>query len=364
MSEHRGSERIKRKHPFFMFVKIFSVVLFFLIGLGLGVALFVINGLNPVESRSEPVEVVIEPGMHSSEIAALLEEKELIRSKFIFQVYLRFQNEGNRFQAGTYEMTAGSTLDQMIDKLNQGDTVQEPLVKFTIPEGYTLDQLINRLEENGFIDGDSFIELAEHAGPDQLMMPFDVPIPDHPDLIHRLEGYFFPETYEMQEESSELDVLNRMLLELERKVSELPEDWQLRLEQLDKSFHEILTIASIVEREVVLDEERPLVAGVIYNRLEQNRELEIDATVQYALGEQRDILTFDDLEIDHPYNTYENNGLPPGPISNPGLPSIRAALYPKDTTYLFYVTKKDGTKGHLFAETYEEHLENKRKSEQ
>ena len=136
------------------------------------------------------------------------------------------------------------------------------------------------------------------------------------------------------------------------------EEWQARAKELGYTPLEIVTIASMIERETSVDFERPIVAGVIYNRLEQGMMLQIDATIQYALGEQKDRLLYSDLEIDSPYNTYKIQGLPPGPIACPGAACIEAALYPEESDYLYYRTKNDGTGEHYFAETYEEHLAN------
>ncbi|MNZ86552.1 putative aminodeoxychorismate lyase [compost metagenome] len=183
-------------------------------------------------------------------------------------------------------------------------------------------------------------------------------VPDNDQLHQRLEGYLFPETYEMKKESTEEDIIKRMLMELDRKLAELPEDWQLVMEEKNLSLHELLTIASLVEREVVVDEERALVAGVIYNRMKDGMMLQIDATVQYSLDKPKERLYEKDLQVDSPYNTYKVEGLPPGPIASPSIASIQAALYPEDSDYLFYVTKKDGSQSHLFAKTYKEHLKN------
>jgi UPF0755 protein len=173
----------------------------------------------------------------------------------------------------------------------------------------------------------------------------------------------FPETYEMKKGSTEEQIIARMLQETDRKLATLPEGWQDAMEESGKSLHEIMTIASLIEREVVVDEERALVSSVIYNRLAEPMRLQIDAAVQYALDEPKERLLTKDLEIDSPYNTYKNDGLPPGPIASPSLASIEAALFPAESDYLFYVTKKDGSQTHLFAKTYNEHLRNIDKSE-
>lgn len=155
--------------------------------------------------------------------------------------------------------------------------------------------------------------------------------------------------------------MQRMLEEFQTKINSIP-DLEAKLQEKNLSLHELLTIASLVEKEVVVDEERALVAGVIYNRINQDMKLEIDATVQYLLDRPKERLFYKDLKVKSPYNTYLNKGLPPGPIASPSLRSIEAALNPEASEYLFYVTKKDGSSGHLFAKTYKEHQQNIAKS--
>jgi len=154
------------------------------------------------------------------------------------------------------------------------------------------------------------------------------------------------------------------MAELDRKLDQLPEGWQDLLEERDMTLHDLLTVASLIEREVAVAEERPIVASVIYNRLAKGMPLQVDATVLYALGGTKDRVLDEDLEIDHPYNTYKIPALPPGPIASPSLASIQAALEPEDTEYLYYVTKKDGSRTHLFAKTLQEHQRNIRRSEE
>jgi UPF0755 protein len=289
-----------------------------------------------------------------------LERQGLVRNHLIFSLYLKYKQEGHRFQAGTYEMVPGMTFDEIIGKLNRGEVRREPMIRFTIPEGFTLEQIADTLERVGLIDRERFFAAVD---PKNVASPLVRQIPDHSGLKYPLEGYLFPETYELKEGATEQDIVNRMVDELERKLSQLP-GWEAQLHKLGISFHEMMTIASLIEREVVVAEERPIVSGVIYNRLHKGWNLQIDATVQYSLDEPKERLLHKDLEVDSPYNTYLHPGLPPGPIASPSLASIEAALYPAESEYMFYVTKKDGSREHLFAETYEEHLENIRKSEQ
>lgn len=345
--------------------KIGLTVFLILICLGAGTAwgvwAYVENGLKPAET-GEPVRFTIERGSSSEQIAEVLETSGMIRNAKVFSYYLKFKGEGSRFQAGEYEMTPGLTLDEIIAKLNQGDVVKVEMIRFTIPEGFTVKQIAERIGELGYASSEDILALT--AKPQNFMSEAIKEIPDNDQLSYWLEGYLFPETYEMEKGSDAKQIVERMLAELDSKLGQLPEGWEAQLEANGITFHEMMTIASLIEREVVVDVERPVVASVIYNRLEIGQALQIDATVQYALGEQKERLLYEDLEIDSPYNTYKNPGLPPGPIASPSLASIEAALYPAESEYFFYVTKKDGTHEHLFAETYDEHLSNIEKSKQ
>lgn len=339
-----------------------SCILLLIVGTALGGGLFIANGFAPVEPSDQEVRINIAEGTKSADIAQTLEENGLIHSATAFKLYLRYKKEGSRFQAGEYSMKPGMELDEMIAMMNNGDTVKVPTFKFTVPEGYTVAQIADKLNQQGLINRDTFINLAN--GEEKFESSYIAEIPVADTMPYRLEGYLFPETYEMVEGSNESEIIARMVHELDNKLQKLPEDWQQQMEKHHMNFHQIMTIASLIEREVVVDEERPIVAGVIYNRLTDGMPLQIDATIQYVLGSQKEVLATEDTKIDSPYNTYQIQGLPPGPIASPGINSIKAALYPADTDYLFYVTKKDGTQEHYFAVTYSEHLNNINRSKQ
>ncbi len=327
-----------------------------------GVALYAANGIKPVQASDEQVRISIPKGSGSAEIAGILKKAGLIRDEFMFKMYIRYKNEGKRFQAGDYTLKPGATLDEIIQKLNDGDTVPPEMIKFTIPEGFTIEQMAEKLSEMQLINGQTFMELAQ--SPKSLNAYSVVYIPDDANIKYRLEGYLFPDTYEMRKGSTEQQIMDRMAIELDHKLKELPEDWKAKMEENGIDFHQMLTIASLIEEEVAVPEERPIVSGIIYNRLKKEMPLQLDATVQYALDEHKDRLYEKDTKIDSPYNTYQHVGLPPGPISSPSLASIRAALYPEQTEYLYYVTKKDGSHQHLFAETLAQHQRNIEKSKQ
>ncbi|MBP1995692.1 UPF0755 protein [Paenibacillus eucommiae] len=339
-----------------------SLIVLILIGGGIGTALYISSALQPTASSDQEVRVKIPSGTGSAQIAKLLKDEGMIKDSTIFTIYLKMKKEGSRFQAGEYAMKPGMTFDQMIEQMNNGQTVKEEVFRVTIPEGYTIEQIADKLGEQTPWSADEFLQLMDN--PEQFKSAAAADLPDNELLKHRLEGYLFPETYEFKKGSTVEDFIERALQELDKKLDTLPSDWQDRMKALNLNRHQMLTIASLIEREVVLDEERPLVAGVIYNRLNTNMKLQIDATVQYLFDKFKERLYEKDLLVDSPYNTYKNLGLPPGPIASPSIASIKAALYPQETKYFFYLTKKDGTQGHLFAETFEEHKKNKTISEQ
>jgi len=331
------------------------------LSVGAGGLFYLWNGLRPPDAGAT-IQITIEKGMRAQKVAELLEEQGLIRNAFLFSGWLKLEDEGSRFQAGVYEMTPGMTREQIVEKLNNGDTIAAATIRFTIPEGFTIQQIADRLAESGDAGKEKFLETAKQISAlSGSIWTSAIPVDDN--LRFPLEGYLFPETYEMKRGSTEADIINRMLAELDRKLDQLPEDWQTVLEERGLTVHQLLTIASLVEREVVLEEERPIVAGVIHNRLKKKMPLQIDATIQYLLDKQKERLLEADLKVDSPYNTYTNPGLPPGPIAAPSLKSIEAALYPEESDYLYYVTKKDGTNSHLFAVTYKQHLKNIQLSE-
>jgi len=348
----------KRKMAFWTFM--FLVCL--LAGGAGGLLLYMGNALQPTEPGQE-VKFTIPRGISSARIANQLEQNGLIRNGTVFAYYLKYKKMGDQFQAGEYAMSPGIELERIIEMLNNGETIQPETFKATIAEGLTVEQIAELLADQGIVDKAKWLDLA--ANPEKLqpsggmtLPAFIKQIPNQEGMKFALEGYLFPETYEMLVESTEQDIMFRLIQELVAKLKGLPEDWDEQMNKLGLTFHEMLTIASLIEREVALDDERPIVASVIYNRIKKKMRLEIDATVQYALAEHKDRLLIVDTKIESPYNTYLHAGLPPGPIASPSLASIHAALYPEESKYLFYVTKKDGTKGHLFAETLKQHQNN------
>jgi UPF0755 protein len=361
--QNRPSTKLTAKNKRKMAFWTFLILICLMAGTAGGILLYLGNALLPVEALKEEKRFVIPKGISSGRIASILEDQGLIKSGTVFSYYLKYKKEGAGFKAGEYAMTPGITVERIIEMLNNGEIVNPDTFTFTVTEGLTITEIADIIGNLGQVDRTKFLELANKP---TLLQPVEgmvIPafvqqIPEKDGMKFRLEGYLFPETYEMLTESNSEDIIMRLLQELSKKLSTLPENWTDQLEKNGISFHELMTIASLVEREVVLDEERAMVAGVIYNRLEKKMALQIDATVQYALDKHKERLLIEDTKKESPYNTYLNAGLPPGPIASPSISAIKAALYPEETKFFYYVTKKDGTNGHLFAETYKQHLKN------
>lgn len=297
-------------------------------------------GLAPVSTSGNPVIVFIPPGTGVAEIGAILSTAGLLRNERAFRVMLMVTGLGTKLQAGHYELAPTMSAREIAERLASGDVAS---FRVTIPEGFTLAQIADRMAKQGDLDREEFLAAATGSA---LVGEVALPLPSG-----ALEGYLFPETYEFRYDDPPRAMVARMVRELDRRFVTPNRD---AIAKRGLSLHEIITLASLVEREARVDSERPLIAGVIQNRLERGMRLQIDATVQYALPKHKPRLTYEDLKVDSPYNTYLYAGLPPGPIASPGLPSLLAALRPARTDALFYVARPDGT--HVFTRTYEEHL--------
>lgn len=293
--------------------------------------------------ESRPVTLEIPEGATTSEIAALLQERKVVRSGFAFRVAARLRGQGSSIGAGRYALQTNISVQEALDVLEEGPIVETFTV--TIPEGLRVEQVAERVAEDLGLDRKEFLASAKsgsHALPPYL-----------PEGSPSVEGFLFPKTYEFVTDVSEDQVIQRLLEQFEEEVGGL--DWSAR-EGLGFSPYEQVIIASLIEREAKVDEERAKIASVIYNRLREEMLLQIDATVEYALPEHKNRLTYEDYEYPSPYNTYLHPGLPPTPIASPSLASIKAALRPAKTDLLFYLVVDPETGRHAFAETYQEFL--------
>ena len=301
--------------------------------------------LSPVDRLAPDRIIVIRPGTPTSAIAATLHEAGIIRAASHFVLAARARGVARSLRDGEYRLSAAMPLLAIVDTLARGDVVLHPV---TIPEGFTAEQIVRALVQAGLGDPGRLRALAR-GGAGQFEYDFLRGVPGR-----ALEGYLFPDTYHFPRFLDEREVLDRFLAQFAETVVPL---WQAA--GTGRSLHEIITIGSLIEREARTPGDQGLIAGVLYNRLSRGWRLEVDATVLYALGRHKSSVTYADLKVNSPYNTYLHAGLPPGPIANPGLRAIRAALHPTRTDYLFYVARPDGS--HAFSRTLSDHLANVRR---
>lgn len=287
--------------------------------------------------------VQIPAGADSFEIASRLKQEGLIRNEIAFQVGLQRWGLRGKLKAGYFELSPAMSPQEIAQVIASG---RQATVKVTIPEGFTLAQIARRIGETNVCSAEEFTKAAT---PERALR-LDIPLPTDRRL-QSLEGYLFPATYVFEYGTDPRSLVDEMLKTFRARVIEgLATD----LAQSRFSLHEVVTIASMIEREARVPQDRPLIASVIYNRLSKGLRLQIDATVLYALGKHKDRLSHKDLRVDSPFNTYRHTGLPPHPICSPGEASLRAALHPAKTDYLYYVARPDGS--HVFTRTYAQHL--------
>ncbi|MCI8631150.1 MAG: endolytic transglycosylase MltG [Firmicutes bacterium] len=342
MGRKRRNSASKKKNTLLIVVLIVIAVIGAVI---IGSSAYV-SGLNkPFDENNENLVIIAIPtGSSTAKIGEILEENGIIGNAGDFKLYGRIKKYDGRLKAGEYSLAPSMNLEEIFGILVGGHSNTD---RFTVPEGLTVSQTADILAEKQLINRDEFMRLIAEGN-------FDYQFIDGlPAGENRLEGFLFPETYEIFTSAAEEDIINRMLSQFDFVFTD---EYYRRAEELGYSVYDIVTIASLIEREARVDEERETVASVIYNRLAAGQQLQIDATVQYALGEQKERLTYKDLEVDSPYNTYKVPGLPAGPICSPGRASIEAALYPADTNYYYYVLKSKDEITHNFAATYSEFL--------
>lgn len=303
------------------------------------------------ESKENAVDVniTIPQGASTKTIAKILKDNGLINSTLYFRMTAKMAGNDGKFQFGEYTLNTGMDEEAIMNALLTNGQKKET-VKFTIPEGYTIQQMADKLEAEGIVSADDFMDAIQNSSFNYKFLE------GIPDRNTKLQGYLFPNTYEVYKDATAEDIITMMLDEFDRVFKD---EYYTRAQELGYTVDEIVTMASIIEREVRVDNERKKVAGVIYNRLDIGMKLEMCSTVIYALDKPRDFnknkLLYADLETDSPYNTYMYPGLPIGPISNPGEASIIAALYPEEHDYLFFVLVNEETGEHEFNKTLNEH---------
>lgn len=279
----------------------------------------------------------IAQGEGFNQLTRRLQNAGMITSPIRFKLLARIKREDKQLKAGEYRLAADMTPEEILDVLVKG---KQHLYRITIPEGFNLNQIADEIDRLALTNGRQFLVMANDS---KVASSIGI---EHPTL----EGYLFPDTYYFPKNATPISIITKMVSNFQDNFTAA---WRQRAQDLNLTVHEVVTLASIIEKETGAPYERPVIASVFHNRLRKRMRLESDPTVIYGIKNFNGNLTRKDLRTHTPYNTYKIKGLPRGPIANPGLASLEAALYPEETKYLFFVSKKDGT--HYFSTNIKEH---------
>jgi UPF0755 protein len=322
---------------------------------GYAVYVFTVRGFAFGEEMSEymvaqgedfEVTIVLEDYTSLAEMARTLEEEGLIPNRWMFRLERMLMNRGQDFKPGTYTLNRNMSSSQISNTLRAVVPDETESQRVTIPEGWTIAEMAAYFERRDFFPAEDFINAVQYG---QFNYGFLMNIPH--DRPNRLEGYLFPDTYEISMTPSPEHIIHRMLRRFEQLFTDYYHD---RASELGMSVDEVVIMASIIERETRVPDERPTVSQVIHNRIRIGMHLEMCSTVNYTIG-PRDRLTYEETRTESPWNTYLHPGLPVGPISNPGWASIHAAMYPEAGNYLFFVLRDPVTGEHHFSTNLADH---------
>ena len=320
----------------------------FVLGMAMLLSAVIIGAANEMfalQKADNPVKVTIPENASVAEAATVLKDADVIAHPLLFRMFFTMTAKGAEIKAGTYNTNSNHDYRGLVRMLTRKTGARET-VNVTIPEGYELRQIVDLLVEKKVCERAALEEALKNAD-----FEFDFLSGLEKGSLTRLEGYLYPDTYEFYTNDKPENVINKMLANFDNKYTEA---MRARAKELGMTTREVITLASIIEREAT-DTDRELISSVFHNRLKSVKYpyLQSCATVQYVLGERKARLTVEDTKTESPYNTYLHKGLPPGPIASPGNESIEAALYPADSGYLFFALQEDGT--HKFSKTYAEH---------
>ena len=300
------------------------------------------SGSNVSEAnRQQNVYVKVKPGMDAGTIGDLLQQHGVIHSKYKFWLMAKLNGYDSKFKTGSYAFRHDMDPREVLQILVAGTT---STIKFTIPEGYTVREIAGRLADEGLVEKTAFLKAAKDYAPYSY-------IKKDKRAKFYAEGFLFPDTYEISSDAEAEDILKMMTRNFDQRFTA-----QMREQAADKglSVYELITLASLVEKEARFAEDRPIIAQVFLKRLRIGMPLQSDTTLQYLLDAPKEDVSIQDTKMESPYNTYQNKGLPPGPIANPGTASIEAVLHPADTDYLYFVADRQGH--NHYSMTYDEHL--------
>ena len=324
-------------------LKVISIITIIILGL---IAGYIYIQVGPYDKNSKKDMIVEIPnGSTLTDVSNILKENKIIKNKVLFKVVSKFKPNEHGVKAGKYLLRQSYSNSKILDILFSGKTYNDG-IKVTIPEGSTYKEVIKYLTSKGIGKKENYEKLINN--PKEFYSKFKYL--DEKDILS-LEGFLYPDTYYFDKKATEEEVLSAMLKRFEKMYTD-----KFKKEQKERglTLQQVVNLASIIEKEAILDEDRPMIASVFYNRLNVDMPLQSDATIQYIFDERKDRVMYKDLKIKSPYNSYINKGLPPTPISNPGVKSIEAVLNPANSDYLYFVATIDGKNN--YSKTYEEHL--------
>jgi UPF0755 protein len=292
----------------------------------------------PVSSEYKSVIIEIQPGMNLKQVTQILAQNNLLNSPRAFRLLTWLENKENQLQVGEFELSPSLASGEILNIITSGKT---HLHSVTIPEGFRITEIAAVITEKGLTTQEEFIKESKKK---ELIADLNIP-------TENLEGYLFPETYHFGKFLGTEKIVKNMIDTFKQRI--LTPEILDRAKEMDMSIHEIITLASLIEKETGMENERNLISSVFHNRLKRNMLLQTDPTVIYAISNFDGNIRKKDLSIDSPYNTYKYPGLPPGPIASPGLESILAALHPAESQFLYFVSRQDGS--HHFSKSLIEH---------
>lgn len=354
--EQQGEAKIVRK-----IVLIISVaILLFLVLFGVGGFLYIQSALKPVDSKSKVVKTVDIPiGSSVQEIGEKLKSKGIIKNATIFKYYVKFKNEGG-FMAGEYELSPSMSVSEILRRLKGGKVFQKADVVLAIPEGEQLKEIAHLMAKATKQQDDAvFKQLNDRTLITKLMAKYpDILTNDivNSKVMYPLEGYLYPATYSFYKPNPTVEEMVTAMLDKTRTVFA---GYSQEMKGKHLSVNQFLTMGSLIEEEATAKADRKKISSVFYNRLKIGMPLQTDPTVLYAEGKHKAVVLYQDLDVNSPYNTYKNTGLPPGPISNAGKTSLEAALEPDNTDYYYFLATPDGSV--IFTKTLDEHNKEKAK---
>jgi len=356
MLEQHHEAKIVRK----IVMTISIIMLIFIVLIGGGGYLYIQSALKPIDSTSKKQKTVEIPlGSSVTGIAEKLEANGIIKNAKVFKYYVKLKNEGG-FMAGDYQLSPSMDVPEIVSRLKTGKVLAKASFKITVPEGQQLKEIAaimakatNQKEDDVFnkLNDKEFIKTLMAKYPDILTDEIM-----HSTVKYPLEGYLYPATYPFYKPNPSVEEMVTAMLDKTRNVLS---DYTEESDKKKLSIHQLLTMSSLVEEEATKKADRKMIASVFYNRMKKGMPLQTDPTVLYAQGKHKDKVLYEDLEVDSPYNTYKNTGLPPGPISNAGKMSIEAALEPTETDFYYFLATADGDV--IFTKTLDEHNQEKAK---